>query len=222
MATVAVIDYGMGNLRSVAKALEHVSPKTQVIVTSDAQKIANADKIVFPGQGAMGHAMDELHRLGLYEIILNHVYEKPFLGICLGQQALLASSDEDGGTKGLGVFAGKALKFSEPLVDEESKSLPDGPRPRLKVPHMGWNQVHQMARHPLWKNIPQDSRFYFVHSYYVKPSEASKIAGSTRYGVDFASAVSHQNIFAAQFHPEKSQHAGLTMLENFIGWDGQD
>lgn len=226
MTTVAVIDYGMGNLRSVAKALEHVSPKTQITVTSEPEIIARADKIVFPGQGAMGHAMEELHQRGLVEVILKHVYEKPFLGICLGLQALLESSAEDGGTKGLGMFAGKVLKFSESLIDKgtdkESKSLTDGSRPRLKVPHMGWNQAHQMADHPLWKNIPQDSRFYFVHSYYVQPSETANIAASTRYGVNFASAVSHQNIFAVQFHPEKSQHAGLTLLENFIEWDGQN
>lgn len=214
MVTVAVIDYGMGNLRSVAKALEHVSPKTQVTVTSEPEKIASADRIVFPGQGAMGNAMQELHRLGLHEVILRHIHEKPFLGICLGLQALLEYSEEDGGTNGLGIFAGKVLKFSDPLMDEGSGQ-------RLKVPHMGWNQAHQTGDHPLWKNISQDSRFYFVHSYYVQPSEKETIAASTQYGVEFTSAASHDNIFAVQFHPEKSQHAGLKLLENFIGWDGQ-
>ena len=214
MATVAVIDYGMGNLRSVAKALEHVSPKTRVTVTSEPEKIASADRIVFPGQGAMGNAMKELHRLGLHEVILRHIHEKPFLGICLGLQALLEYSEEDGGTNGLGVFAGKVLKFADPLMDKDSGQ-------RLKVPHMGWNQVHHTGEHPLWKNISQDSRFYFVHSYYVQPSEKETIAASTQYGVEFTSAVSHNNIFAVQFHPEKSQHAGLALLENFISWDGQ-
>ena len=214
MATVAVIDYGMGNLRSVAKALEHVSPKTRVTVTSEPEKIASADRIVFPGQGAMGNAMKELHRLGLHEVILRHIHEKPFLGICLGLQALLEYSEEDGGTNGLGVFAGKVLKFADPLMDKDSGQ-------RLKVPHMGWNQVHHTGEHPLWKNISQDSRFYFVHSYYVQPSEKETIAASTQYGVEFTSAASHNNIFAVQFHPEKSQHAGLALLENFISWDGQ-
>lgn len=214
MTTVAVIDYGMGNLRSVAKALEHVSPKTRVTVTSEPEKIASADRIVFPGQGAMGNAMKELHRLGLHEVILRHIHEKPFLGICLGLQALLEYSEEDSGTNGLGVFAGKVLKFTDPLMDKNSGQ-------RLKVPHMGWNHAHHTGDHPLWKNISQDSRFYFVHSYYVQPSEKETIAASTQYGVEFTSAASHNNIFAVQFHPEKSQHAGLALLENFVGWDGQ-
>ena len=140
--------------------------------------------------------------------------EKPFLGICLGLQALLEHSDEDGGIDCLGVFPGNVTRFRDPLTDPLSGE-------RLKVPHMGWNQVHQQNEHPLWKGIPQDSRFYFVHSYYAAPTDASVVAGTTQYGIEFTSAASRDNVFAVQFHPEKSQHAGLALLANFLQWDGQ-
>ena len=214
MTSVAVIDYGMGNLRSVSKALEHVAPDAEVMVTSDSAKILAADRIVFPGQGAMGHAMAELQRYGLEELIQKVIVEKPFLGICLGLQALLENSDEDGGTAGLGVFPGNVKRFAEALHDPDTGL-------RLKVPHMGWNQVHQENEHPLWNGIEQDSRFYFVHSYYVQPTSKEVTAATTRYGVEFVSAASHDNVFAVQFHPEKRQHDGLKLLENFMQWDGQ-
>lgn len=214
MSSVAVIDYGMGNLHSVAKALEHVSPKTRVFVTAEPNLIRQAGRIVFPGQGAIGDAMLALREQGLLEVLLEVVHEKPFLGICLGLQALLEKSEEDGGTECLGILPGEVLRFPAPSPES-------GTGTRLKVPHMGWNQVHQMCMHPIWKGIPQDSRFYFVHSYYVKAASDAVVAATTDYGINFVSAAYQHNIVAVQFHPEKSQHAGLSLLENFLQWDGQ-
>ena len=208
---IAVIDYGMGNLRSVAKALEHVAPAAEVLVTDDPSKVLRADRVVFPGQGAMPDCMRELDARGLRPAVLEAARTKPFLGICIGLQMLFEWSEE-GDVAGLGVFPGRVRRFpADRMVDAEGR--------KLKVPHMGWNGVHQMRAHPLWSGIEQDSRFYFVHSYFVDPADPSLAAATTSYPTPFTSAVSAANIFAVQFHPEKSHTAGLRLLSNFVAWD---
>jgi len=211
MSTVAVIDYGMGNLHSIAKALQHASPDVDVQIVTDAEQILKADRVVFPGVGAMRDCMLALNQSGLSDVIREVAQTKPLLGICLGMQALLSDSEENGSTLGLDIFSGNVVRFAESLSDNEGN--------KLKIPHMGWNQVHQRP-HVLWNNIPQDSRFYFVHSYYAKPNETSVIAATTDYPDAFACALSHNNVFAVQFHPEKSQTVGLQLLNNFLHWDG--
>jgi glutamine amidotransferase len=213
MTSVAVIDYGMGNLRSVCKAIAHVAPQARVALVTDADGIRRADRVVFPGQGAIAGCVTALTKQGLVDVLEDVVHEKPFLGICLGLQALYESSEEGGGTRGLGIIPGTVRRFPDKMKDPESGEL-------LKVPHMGWNQVTQVMDHPLWQGIPQNSRFYFVHSYFADTSDRSFVAGITEYQVRFTSAAAHENIFAVQFHPEKSQHAGLKLLENFVKWDG--
>ena len=213
MGNVAVIDYGMGNLRSVAKALEHVAGSARVEVTSSAERVMQADRIVFPGQGAARDCMAELQRLGLDKVVKEAVRSKPFLGICMGLQVLLDASEENGGVQGLGVFAGPVRRFPAGMCDAQTGDA-------LKIPHMGWNQVHQTIAHPLWQGIAQDSRFYFVHSYYVDPTDSAQIAATAQYGVEFVCAMAHRNVFAVQFHPEKSHHEGLALLSNFVRWDG--
>jgi glutamine amidotransferase len=214
MTSVAVIDYGMGNLRSVCKAIEHVAPRASVRLTSSAADIRAAGHVVFPGQGAIGGGVVALDQHGLREVLLEALSSKPFLGICLGLQALYEFSEEGGGTGCLNVLPGRVKLFpKEKMVDPKSGQP-------LKVPHMGWNQVHQERAHPLWHGIAQDSRFYFVHSYYADSARAEDVAGSSEYGLRFTAAAARANIFAVQFHPEKSQHAGLTLLENFVRWDG--
>jgi glutamine amidotransferase len=213
MNVVAVIDYGMGNLRSVSKALEHVGSGVGVCVTYDPELIRRADRVVFPGVGALRDCMTELARLGLDEVIRECAATKPFLGICLGMQALLEFSEENNGTPGLGILRGQVVGFPVPFIDVATDE-------RLKVPHMGWNEVHQTRTHPLWAGIAQDSRFYFVHSYYAVPANAEQVAGTVHYGRDVTVALAKENIFAVQFHPEKSQHAGLALLANFMSWDG--
>ena len=212
MHRVAVIDYGMGNLRSVAKALETVAPKAHIEVTADPERILFADHVVFPGQGAIGACRAELNRLELTDVIHTVSAEKPFLGICIGMQLLLSHSDENGGVNGLDLFPGNVKHFN--LTSSQDTE-------HLKVPHMGWNQVHQTIKHPIWNDIEQDSRFYFVHSYFVSPKNKSAIAATTDYPETFTSAIQKENVFAVQFHPEKSHHAGLKLLENFLNWDGQ-
>lgn len=213
MRRVAVIDYGMGNLRSVSKAVEAVSPdQSEVIVSSDPDTILAASHVLFPGVGAIRDCIAELKRLQLDQVVIEAAKTKPFLGICLGMQALLSHSEENNGIDALGVIPGQVKFFNKPVADSGEK---------LKVPHMGWNRVHQTCAHPLWKNIEQDSRFYFVHSYYVSPANPAVVAGTTCYPDEFAAAIYRDNVFAAQFHPEKSQHAGLQLLENFVNWDGQ-
>jgi glutamine amidotransferase len=214
MNTIAVIDYGMGNLHSVAKALEHVAENARIVVTPDPQAIKQADHVILPGVGAIRDCIGEMKRLGLDDVIREVAQTKPFLGVCVGMQALMDSSAENDGTACLGVISGTVEAFGDELTDLVTNE-------RLKVPHMGWNQVTQTLPHPLWKDIPQDSRFYFVHSYYVQPASPDPIAASTVYGFPFASALAQENIFAVQFHPEKSQHAGLQLYKNFITWDGQ-
>ena len=212
MSTVAVIDYGMGNLHSIAKALQHAAPEVDVQIATDAEQILRADRVVFPGVGAIRDCMQALNQSGLSEVIREVAKTKPLLGICLGMQALLSNSEENGKTLGLDIFSGHVVRFAENLSDNKGN--------KLKIPHMGWNQVHQRP-HALWNNIPQDSRFYFVHSYYAQPDESSAIAATTDYPDAFACALSHNNIFAVQFHPEKSQTVGLQLLNNFLHWDGQ-
>lgn len=213
MSSVAVIDYGMGNLHSVAKALEHTGAVDKVIVTSEPARIRAADRVVLPGVGAIRDCMAEIRRLGLDEVIREMVQNKPFLGVCVGMQALMDFSEENEGTDCLGILPGRVSFFGENLRDPSSGAS-------LKVPHMGWNQVHQMYAHPLWAGIPQDERFYFVHSYYVTPTDSRLLAGATTHGVTFAAALARANIFAAQFHPEKSAQAGLRLYANFLRWDG--
>jgi glutamine amidotransferase len=212
MHRIAVIDYGMGNLRSVSKALEAVSNNASVVVTSDPQTILSASHVLFPGVGAIRDCMAELKDLELEQVIKQAAQEKPFLGICLGMQALLTHSEENNGVNTLDIFTGE-VKLFQPAKNADGE--------KLKVPHMGWNQVHQTFSHPLWKGIEQDSRFYFVHSFYAVPNDKRVIAGTSAYPDDFAAALYKDNIFAAQFHPEKSQRAGLQLLENFVNWDGQ-
>jgi glutamine amidotransferase len=213
MSSIAVIDYGMGNLHSVAKALNRVT-ETRVDVTSDAELILRADRVVLPGVGAMRDCMGEIKRLGLDSVIREVVKSRPFLGVCVGMQALMDFSEENEGTPCLGIIPGTVLPFARNLVDPLTDE-------KLKVPHMGWNQVYQLIRHPLWKDIPQDARFYFVHSYYAQPATPDPVAASTAYGHPFASALARDNVFAVQFHPEKSQQAGLTLYHNFVNWNGE-
>lgn len=210
MNVVAVVDYGMGNLRSVAKAIEHVAGDARVVVTSDPAEVARADRVVVPGQGAMPDCMAELERRGLRAAVIAAAAEKPFLGICIGLQMLFEHSEE-GDVPGLGVLPGRVRLFPREALWSPAGS-------RLKVPHMGWNEVHQAQPHPLWQGIADGSRFYFVHSYYVEPAEPSVIMGSTAYGIPFTSAVGRANIFAVQFHPEKSAKDGLQLLANFMAW----
>ena len=211
MSKVVVVDYGMGNLRSVAKAIEHVAPEAEVRVSSSAAEIAAADRVVVPGQGAMPDCMRELAARGLREAVIRAAAEKPFLGICVGLQMLFGHAEE-GDVMGLEILPGRVPHF--PLAEMVA---PDGSR--LKVPHMGWNQVQQAEAHPLWEGIEDGARFYFVHSYYVEPENPGVIAGSTNYGIPFTSAIARANIFAVQFHPEKSAQAGLRLLANFMRWN---
>jgi glutamine amidotransferase len=212
MSTIAVVDYGMGNLRSVSKALEHVAPNDRVAVTSDAAEIAAADRVVFPGQGAMPDCMRELDARRLRAAVLQAAGSKPFLGICIGLQMLFDHSEE-GDVAGLGLFRGRVRRFP-------AAAMTDAAGVRLKVPHMGWNNVFQELAHPLWHGIDADCRFYFVHSYFPQTEDPGIIAGSSCYPFRFTCAVARDNIFAVQFHPEKSQAAGLALLRNFAAWDG--
>lgn len=206
---IAVIDYGMGNLRSVSKALEHVSGGKPVVVTADPAVVAAAERVVFPGQGAMPDCMRELDARGLRAAVVQAAREKPFLGICVGEQMLFAYSDE-GNVPALGVFPGNVVRFPDGKM-----FLPSGER--LKVPHMGWNEVRQQA-HALWNGIADGARFYFVHSYFVQPADPALVMGTCDYGVPFTCAVGRDNIFAVQFHPEKSARDGLQLLKNFVEW----
>lgn len=213
MTDIAVVDYGMGNLRSVAKALEHVAPDRSIIVTSDPQVIASAERVVFPGQGAMPDCVRELDARGLRQPVLEAAASKPFLGICIGLQLLFEHSEE-GNVAGLGLLPGRVRRFP-------AERMHDVVGNKLKVPHMGWNEVRQMRSHPLWAGITPGARFYFVHSYYVETDDRALEAAYTEYPFCFTSAVGRDNMFAVQFHPEKSQQAGLSLLLNFVNWDGR-
>lgn len=215
MTSVAVIDYGMGNLRSVVKAIEHVAPQARVLLTNDAREVARAERVVFPGQGAIAGCMAALDTCRLRDAVLDAVRTRPFLGICLGLQALYGFCEEGGGVRGLGVLSGRVPRFPPDRMRDAQTGQ------ALKVPHMGWNQVVQAKVHPLWQDIPSGARFYFVHSYYVDAGERADVAGETDYGIRFTSAAARANIFAVQFHPEKSATAGLQLLRNFMHWDGR-
>lgn len=214
MQTIAVIDYGMGNLRSVVNALRVVSATTdEVVLTSDPAQVLSADRVVFPGQGAAGDCMRAIDQYGLREAILSSALQQPFLGICMGMQVLIESSEENQGTDCLGVFAGRVRYFGDGHKDRSGV--------KLKVPHMGWNRVQQTQTHPLWHSIDDGSRFYFVHSYYLDAEDETLVAGVTDYGFSFTSAIAKDNMFALQCHPEKSADAGLQLLRNFVNWDGR-
>ncbi|WP_428397429.1 imidazole glycerol phosphate synthase subunit HisH [Marinobacter salarius] len=211
MKTVAIIDYGMGNLHSVSKAVEHVAPDTRVLVTDNAEQIRSADRVILPGVGAIRDCMAEIRRLGIDELVREVSADRPLLGICVGMQALMSRSEENGWVDCIDLFPSEVRFFGDNLTENGE---------RLKVPHMGWNEVHQTMDHPLWHDIPDGDRFYFVHSYYAEAEGNPDIAGRTRYGVDLAAAVARDNIFAVQFHPEKSARAGLQLLKNFTNWTG--
>lgn len=211
MDTVAVIDYGMGNLHSVAKALEHVGAG-RVVVTSDAATIREADRVVFPGVGAIRDCMAEIRRLGFDHLVREISRDRPFLGICVGMQALMEHSEENDGVDCIGLFPGRVRFFGKGLREDGEA---------LKVPHMGWNEVIQTIDHPLWHGIPDRARFYFVHSYYIEAGNPGQIVGRGRYGLDFAPALADGSRFAVQFHPEKSHACGLRLLKNFVAWDGR-
>ncbi len=227
MNTIAVIDYGMGNLHSVAKAIEHAPGNCRVIVTQSKKEILAADRVVLPGVGAMRDCIGEIKRLELHGVIQEAAKNKPFLGVCVGMQALMEHSAENNGVDCLNILPGQVELFASNLTSANlsktnllnTNSLNTNSE-HLKIPHMGWNNVTQTSSHPLWQGIEQDSRFYFVHSYYVSAIDNDHAAASTDYGIKFTSAVAHENIFAVQFHPEKSQHRGLKLYENFIHWDG--
>jgi len=208
MVDIAVVDYGMGNLRSVEQALRKVAPDRKISVTDDPRVVASAGRVVFPGQGAMRDCMREMDTRGLRAAVLDAARNKPFLGICIGLQMLFEHSAE-GDVPGLGVLPGEVLRFASDLKDAQGN--------RLKVPHMGWNRVHH-GDHALWNGIEQDARFYFVHSYYVRPSDAAIVQATSDYPQPFVCAVARENLFAVQFHPEKSAAAGLKLLQNFINW----
>lgn len=204
---IAIIDYGMGNLRSVQKAFEAVD--AEAIITSDSKKILSAKSVVLPGVGAFKSCMLNLEKLDLIETVHQSVKSgKPFLGICLGLQLLFSQSEEFGSIDGLGILPGKVVRFKDGLTDSGTGEL-------LKIPHMGWNTIRTTPGNPLFDSIKDDSYFYFVHSYYIVPQDPAIIATTTSYGVDFASGIHHENVHAFQFHPEKSQRLGLTVLKNF-------
>ena len=206
---IAIVDYGMGNLRSVQKALAHVAPEADVRICDDPAEVRRADRVVFPGQGAMPDCMRRLTESGLGEAVADSAREKPFLGLCIGQQMLFERSEE-GDTPGLALVPGRVLGFR--MTQERREA-------GFKVPHMGWNEVRQAKAHALWDGIADGERFYFVHSYYCQPAQAGLAAGETRYADAFTSAIARDNIFATQFHPEKSAAAGLRLLGNFSTWN---
>ncbi len=210
---IALVDYGMGNLHSVVKALELVAEGHAVVqLTRDPDMVQRADKVVFPGQGAMKDCMGELNASGLKQAVLAAAQSKPFFGVCVGAQLLLDHSEE-GDTPALGFYAGEVKRFPDGQRDAEGQ--------RLKVPHMGWNTVHQTRAHPLFAGIEDGVRFYFVHSYYMQPADPALTLGQTDYPFAFSAIIGRDNVFATQFHPEKSHTAGLALLRSFVAWDGQ-
>jgi glutamine amidotransferase len=213
MTDIAVVDYGMGNLRSVAKALAHVAPERSIVVSADPAVIHGAGRVVLPGQSAMPDCMRCLDASGLRDVVVEAAATRPFLGICLGLQMLFETSEE-GPTPGLAILAGPVVRFRDAAM-----TRPDGQR--LKVPHMGWSPVRQARAHPLWAGIPDGSRFYFAHSYHPVPADPDLVVGTVEYPAPFTCAIARANIFATQFHPEKSQSAGLRLLANFVVWDAQ-
>jgi len=213
MTRIAILDYGMGNFHSVARALQHAAPHADVRLCRNADDIAASDRIVLPGQGAMADCMRVLTESGLRDALMAAMAHKPLLGICVGEQMLFTASEEND-TPCLAVFAGRVHRFAGPAFAENT----DGDTARLKIPHIGWNRVHQRRNHPLWAGIPDGAHFYFVHSYYAAPADPALIAAHSHYGLPFACAVAADNIFAVQFHPEKSAAHGVQLLRNFVDW----
>ena len=211
MAAIGIIDYGMGNLHSLGKALERVAGTGRVTISYDPEELMGCDRLVLPGVGGVRECMKELQRLELNQMVVEASRNKPMLGICLGMQVMLEWSDENGGVPALGLFPGRVVRFPDPPEGETGT--------RLKVPHMGWNRVRQTRPHPLWTGIPDEAWFYFVHSYHAAPTEPAHVLGMADYGYPFAAAVARDNIAAFQFHPEKSQNLGMTLLANFTQWD---
>lgn len=211
MNKIVVVDYGMGNLRSVAQALRHVAPEADVRISGELNDIRTADRLVLPGQGAIPDCMRSLRESGLQEAVVEASRVKPLFGVCVGEQ-LLFDWSEEGDTPGLGLLPGKVVRFRLDGQLQEDGS-------RFKVPQMGWNRVRQTLSHPLWSGINDNSYFYFVHSYYAVPEDRRHMAGETMYGAPFACAVARDNIFATQFHPEKSATAGLQLYKNFVHWN---
>jgi glutamine amidotransferase len=212
--SIAIVDYGMGNLRSVYQALRHAAPEADVAIVEQPEAIRAADRIVLPGQGAMRDCMAHFHASGLQDAVMEAARNKPMLGVCVGEQMLFDWSEEGGadGTNGLGLVPGKVVRF-----DLEGQLQDDGSR--FKVPQMGWNRVRQAQDHPIWEGVPDDSFFYFVHSYYGVPDNPAHTSGETLYGAPFTSAIARDNLFATQFHPEKSADAGLRLYRNFVHWN---
>ena len=211
MKKIVVVDYGMGNLRSVAQALRAVAPEANVLISGEVADIESADRIVLPGQGAMPDCMRSLRESGVLEALLKAADSKPLMGVCIGEQMLFDGSEE-GDAAGLGLLPGKVVRFQLDGQLQEDGS-------RFKVPQMGWNQVRQTASHPMWRDIPDDSYFYFVHSYFAQPEQSAHTVGQTIYGAAFSCAVARDNIFATQFHPEKSAATGLQLYKNFVHWN---
>ena len=212
MSKVVIADFGTGNLHSVINAIEKVADTADVVSTREPKQIREADRLVLPGQGAIGTWMKELQDSEIRHAVESAIESRPVLGICLGLQALYAHSEEDGGTDGLGILSGSVRRFEDHLEDAGRK---------IKIPHMGWSSVHQAIDHPIWNGIPQDTRFYFVHSYCAHADDRAQIAGTATYGTRFVCAAAKENLFAVQFHPEKSRRQGLRLLANFISWDGE-
>lgn len=215
MASIAVVDTGAGNLRSVVRALQYAAPEADVRVCATAVELAAADRVVLPGQGAMRDCMAQLADGGLVEGVLAAARSKPLLGVCVGMQMLFETSEEAPDVGGLGLMAGGVPRFR----GQAFQTGPQGEPGQLKVPHMGWNRVHQANPHPLWEGVDDGAYFYFVHSFIVAPASQNIVAGRTRYGIDFTSAIAADNIFATQFHPEKSAEAGLRLYRNFVHWN---
>ncbi|WP_295682170.1 imidazole glycerol phosphate synthase subunit HisH [uncultured Nevskia sp.] len=212
MEKIGVIDYGMGNLHSLGKALERVAGNQRIVISYDPEELIACDRLVLPGVGGVKAAMNELRRLELNQMVVEASRKRPLLGICLGMQVLLDRSEENGGVPALGLIPGDVIRFADPPRDAVE---------RLKVPHMGWNRVRQTRPHAVWAGVPEDSWFYFVHSYHAAPVHAEHVLGSSEYTKVFAAAVARDNIVGFQFHPEKSQSVGLRLLGNFAHWNGE-
>jgi len=213
METIGVIDYGMGNLHSLRKSLERVAGERRIEISSDTERLGKCDRLVLPGVGGVRACMEELKRLELVDFVRDAARRVPLLGICLGMQVLLDHSEENGGVPALGLIPGEVRRFPDPPPEPETE--------RLKIPHMGWNRVKQTRDHPVWAGVEDESWFYFVHSYYAAPQNPTHVLGASEYSHNFAAAVARDNIVGFQFHPEKSQGAGLRLLANFVAWNGE-